>query len=152
MCQPDDFTIHPFTSGDQGAARALILDGLVEHFGAPDERFNHDLDDIAAYYASAIFVVAETGGIIVGTGCLVPQGEEMAQVVRMSVARANRRKGIGRAILEALLNHARARNFRRVILTTNESWEDAIGFYTTCGCEESLRAGGGVLFEMVVRP
>lgn len=86
-----------------------------------------------------------------GTGCLVPQSEEMAQVVRMSVASANRRKGVGRAILEVLLNHARARDFRRVTLTTNDSSEDAIGFYTACGFRESVRAAGGVLFEMIVR-
>jgi GNAT superfamily N-acetyltransferase len=88
----------------------------------------------------------------VGTGCLVPQSEETAQVVGMSVAGASRRNGVGRGILEALLNHARARGFRRLILTTSEGWEDAIGFYGACGFRESVRAAGGVLFEMIVRP
>ena len=150
--QLDDFRIRPFAPADQASARGLILEGLVEHFGAPDDRFNHDLDDIATYYANANFLVAESGGIIVGTGCLVPQTGELAQIVRMSVERSKRRRGVGHAIVDALLSHARARGFGRVILTTNESWEDAIDFYTACGFHEIARANGGVLFEMVVRP
>ena len=151
MRQLDDFSIRLFAPGDQAAVRGLIFEGLVEHFGAPDDRFNHDLDDIAGNYASAIFVVAETNAVIVGTGCLVPQTEELAQIVRMSVAKEHRRKGVGHAILTDLLSHAHARGFGRVILTTNESWEDAIGFYTACGFKEIARANGGVLFEMFVR-
>ncbi len=33
-------TIRPFAPGDQEAARRLILEGLVEHFGFVDEALN----------------------------------------------------------------------------------------------------------------
>jgi GNAT superfamily N-acetyltransferase len=144
------FAIRPFAPADQDAVRALIIEGLAEHFGFVDERFNHDLDNIGEHYTAAYFVVAEKNGEIVGTGCLVPQGADLAQVVRMSTARSTRRKGIGQAILTALLNQARAEGFRRIILTTNEQWDDAIAFYSASGFTEKGRGGGAVLFELML--
>jgi hypothetical protein len=43
--------VRPFRPADQVAARALIEEGLGEHFGFIDRDANPDLDDIAASYA-----------------------------------------------------------------------------------------------------
>jgi len=150
MSQAPAYTIRRFVPSDQDAVRDLIIEGLAEHFGATDDRFNHDLDDIASHYAAGYFVVAERNGEIIATGCLVPQGGDLAQIVRMSTAGAQRRKGVGRAILAALIEQARRDGLQRVILTTNEEWEDAIGFYSACGFIERTRVGGGVLFELLL--
>jgi GNAT superfamily N-acetyltransferase len=150
MSQAPHYTIRRFIPSDQEAVRTLIIEGLAEHFGAIDDRFNHDLDDIASHYTASYFVVAEAKGEIIGTGCLVPQGGDLAQIVRMSTARAHRRRGVGRAVLAALIGHARTAGIHRVILTTNEEWDDAPGFYSASGFTEKTRAGGGVLFEMLL--
>ena len=150
MSQAPHYTIRRFIPSDQDAVRSLIIEGLAEHFGAIDDRFNHDLDDIASHYAAGYLVVAEANGEIIATGCLVPQGGDLAQIVRMSTASPHRRKGVGSAILSALIDHARSQDFRRVILTTNEEWDDAIGFYTACGFAEKGRTSGGVLFELLL--
>jgi GNAT superfamily N-acetyltransferase len=141
-------TIRPFVPEDQAAARRLILDSMREHFAFIDERFNRDVDNIAAYYTGAHFLVAIADGQLIGTGCLVPQGGDLAQVVRMSVERRYRRKGVGKALLHRLLEHARSSGYRRVILETNDDWHDAIAFYRACCFTETVRASGAILFEL----
>src|SRR5688500_14238885 len=102
---------------DQHAACALILAGLEKHWGRLDRTHNRDLEDIAASYAAATFIVAVEDGRIVGTGALVLRGDGVAQILRMSVASDRRRAGLGSAILRALAT-AQATGVRRLILET----------------------------------
>ena len=75
----------------------MILAGLVEHWGFLDATKNPDLEDIAASYAGATFLVARLGDDIVGTGALVPHQDGTAEIVRMSVAQELRRRGLAGA-------------------------------------------------------
>jgi hypothetical protein len=70
ICSP--LLIRPFAPADQAAARALILEGLGEHFGQIDPALNPDLAEIAAFYLARghLFLVAEADGMLVGTGAL----------------------------------------------------------------------------------
>lgn len=145
-----DSTIRPFAAGDQEAAKRLINAGLGERFGVVDESFNPDLDDIGAHYTAHghVFVVAERGGELVGTGCLMfePDGAT-GQMVRVSVRADLRGQGIGRAVVEHLLGVARARGLRRVWMETNIGWASAIGLYERCGFREYARRDGLVFLE-----
>ncbi len=126
-------TLSPFTPADQPAVKALILAGLADHWGALDPAKNPDLNDIAATYKDAYFLVAKQAGEVVGCGALVPRTPDTAEVVRMSVAAAARRQGLGRRILAALCEEARARGFRCVILETTQTWSEVIAFYQSFG-------------------
>jgi GNAT superfamily N-acetyltransferase len=95
-------TLSPFTPADQPAVKALVLAGLADHWGTLDLSKNPDLNDIAATYKGAYFLVAKQAGEVVGCGALVPRTPDSAEVVRMSVAAAARRQGLGRRILSAL--------------------------------------------------
>jgi N-acetylglutamate synthase-like GNAT family acetyltransferase len=141
--------IRPFEPRDQQAARRLILHGLGEHFGFIDETRNPDLDDIQANYVAQghVFVVAERDGELVGTGGLTIVDEHAGRIVRMSVDRAYRRRGIGRTLVMYLLDRARERGFARVFVSTEHGWEDAIGFYKHCGFIEYNRDEVNVYFE-----
>ena len=88
-------SIKPFKSGDQDAVRNLILDGLAEHLGEIDPKLNPDMNDIGNSYEGVTFLVAWLDGGIVGSGALVPRSDQVAEIVRMSVAPAFRRRGIG---------------------------------------------------------
>lgn len=124
----------PFTPSDQAEARALILAGLVEHWGWLDETKNPDLEDIAASFAGGFFLVARKDGRLVATGGLLPNPEAATwQIVRMSVAADLRRAGMGRQILEALEHEARQRSVRRLILETTATWREVVDFYLCCG-------------------
>ncbi|HEU5441630.1 MAG TPA: GNAT family N-acetyltransferase [Ktedonobacterales bacterium] len=143
-------TIRPFNVGDQDAAKRLVNEGLGERFGLVDESFNPDLDDIAAHYSSPghTFVVAEQDDELIGTGCLVfaPKGTT-GQMVRVSVRRDLRGQGVGHALVEHLLNVARAAGLRRVWMETNVGWESAIRLYKACGFREYDRVGRLVFLE-----
>ncbi|MEM7275828.1 MAG: GNAT family N-acetyltransferase [Actinomycetota bacterium] len=116
--------------------RALILAGLRDRLGELDPALNRDLDDLRVSYGHGRTVaVRDDAGRIVGTGTLVPRGDATAEIVRMSVAEAARRSGIGRLVVEDLLATARTWGTRRVVLETTSSWTGAIRFYQSCGFE-----------------
>ncbi len=134
MAMADDgVTIRPFRPEDQAAAKALILAGLVEHFGYLDPTRNPDLDDIAATYAGGTFLLAWRGDEIVGTGALVHEREGVARIVRMSVDAPVRRRGIGTQVLQALCEHARAAGYRQIVLETTSTWHEVVAFYRRNG-------------------
>lgn len=140
--------IRPLQPTDQAAARRLILDGLAEHWGALDPVLNRDLDDIAASYAAGIFLVAVQNGRLVGTGALIPAAPGVVRIVRMSVEKSVRRQGIGRALLRALLDAARAQGCRRVVLETTATWRDAVAFYTRHGFRPVAQQAGDIHFVL----
>ncbi len=80
MANPElpSITITPFAPADQAEVKALILAGLAEHWGVLDPSLNPDLDDIAASYRQATFLVARCGDRIVGTGALLPHSASVA--------------------------------------------------------------------------
>ncbi len=146
MCEPTEILIRPFSPADQTAARALILAGLQEHWGTLDPTLNPDLDDIARHYAHGVFLTAWQAGVLVGTGALIPEAPGVSRIVRMSVDRECRRGGIGRRILNRLIDHARAQGDRRIVLETTDTWQDAIAFYLRCGFHITGRGDGEIHF------
>lgn len=143
---PDPVCIRPFRSGDQSAAKALILDGLRERWGTIDPARNPDLDDLAAAFAGGAFLVAERGGRLIGTGGWTPVSGGEAEIRRMWVARDLRRSGIGGAILRRLVEDIRASGRRRIILETTSTWSDAVAFYRKHGFAGTHRRGGDTYF------
>lgn len=131
MC--DSVTIRPFQPGDQAAAKALVLAGLAAHWGALDPTRNPDLDDIAAGYAHGVFLVAEENGRIIGTGGLLPEADGVSRIVRMSVAADRQRRGVGRRMLQRLIDFAREQGSHRLVLETTSTWHGAIAFYRQAG-------------------
>ncbi len=132
-------TIRPFRTADQSAARALILDGLGAHWGFIDETLNPDLDDIAAAYPPQLadfLVVEDELGALIGTAGLVREDEETGRIVRMSVDRASRGRGIGKRLVAELEAIARRRGYRRLVCETTYDWADAIALYKSTGFTE----------------
>jgi ribosomal protein S18 acetylase RimI-like enzyme len=144
----DQITIRPFQPEHQAAAQKLILTGLEEHWGTLDPSFNQDLNDIASTYASGIFLTAWLGDRLVGTGALIPSADHTAEIVRMSVDTSLRRMGIGRGILDALIEQAKSDGYQRIILETTNTWEDAKGFYRSYGFEFTHYQGDDIYFAL----
>ena len=134
-------TLRPFGPADQDAVRRLVLAGLVEHWGRLDETKNPDLRDMQQTYVAAGHTVlvaeaAEPAGSIVGTGTLVIETPTRGRIVRMSVDASLRRQGLGRRMVAALLDAARSRGLREVVVETTHDWHEAVGLYGSCGFEE----------------
>jgi GNAT superfamily N-acetyltransferase len=126
-----DFVIRPFEPSDQEAAKSLVLSGLAERFNPFKPELNTDVNDIAKNFS--VFLVAYIKGELVATGGLKFETETSAKVVRMSTARAYRRLGIARDILEELESTARSQGITRLTLVTNNDWLEAVNFYQEYG-------------------
>ena len=136
--EPSELTCRAFRRGDQARVRELILAGLGDHFGQIDPELNRDLEDIGANYVASghAFVVGEIEGTIVATGGLVAINEDLGRLVRVSVAKQYRRRGIGQAIVAYLLEVARRSGYQRLLVETNHDWANAIALYQRCGFRE----------------
>ncbi len=141
-------TIRPFQPENQVETQALILAGLADHWGELDPTLNSDLNDISASYADAVFLVAWHEERIVGTGALAPRDAGTAEIVRMSVADDMRRAGIGTQVLCALIDHAKASGYRKLILETTETWVEVIAFYERFGFKITHYQDGDVYFAL----
>jgi N-acetylglutamate synthase-like GNAT family acetyltransferase len=127
-------SIRPFRASDQEAARALIEEGLGEHFGFVDRNANPDLVDIAASYATPpnAFFVAELDGTLVGTTGLIVQAD-IGRLVRVAVPRNHRRSGVATALLSYVTRFARQLGLSELVAYTQPEWPDAMSFYSSRG-------------------
>lgn len=94
-----------------------------------------DLADITNVYLTSggDFLVAELDGEVVGTAALLPADEGAADVVRVLVHPAARRRGVGTALMEAVEQRATGLGIRRLKLDVSENEVDAIAFYLASG-------------------
>ena len=130
--------IRKFNNDEQDRVRCLILEGLGEHFGYIDETCNPDIDDIDANYTKKgyLFIVAYLNSELVGTGALIIESREVVRLVRMSVSKLYRKKGIGKSIVEHLIREAESVGYKRIVLSTEVNWHAAISLYESCGFKE----------------
>ena len=98
-----------------------------------DPALNCDLDHQASAYAAGTVLVACDGPAVVGTGTIVRRDALSAEVVRMSVAVAYRRTGLGRRLVEALIEIARGWGMKRIVLETTAEWTEVVEFYVRRG-------------------
>jgi GNAT superfamily N-acetyltransferase len=148
MKQSPQITLLPFQPADQAAVKELVLAGLVGHWGFLDPAKNPDLDDIASTYKDAYFLVAWLDDQVIGTGALVSHSADTAEIVRMSVAAPLRRRGVGRRILQALIDHAKSQGYKRIILETTADWADVVEFYQLFGFQITHYKDGDAFFEL----
>ncbi|MCO5221034.1 MAG: GNAT family N-acetyltransferase [Thermomicrobiales bacterium] len=145
-----DATIRDFEPRDQEVVRSLVLAGLGEHWGYIDETLNPDLDDIAAAYPAdraRVLVAEDRQGQIVGCGCVVQEEGAIGRLVRMSVARAARGRGLGRRLVTELEAIAVAWGCTRLVCETTHDWTDAIALYRSAGFTEVDVRDGDRHFE-----
>jgi putative acetyltransferase len=129
------FAIRPAVNADCAAARELVFGVLREHGLEPDgETTDADLYDIEKSYSDGWFVVVEDeNGVIVGSTGLYRLDAETCELRKMYLAPAARGCGLGKHLLELALEQAREMNFRRVVLETAATLQDAIRLYTRYG-------------------
>ena len=133
MMAPHAPSIIPVHSADQMAlAYALRRRVFVEEQGI-DERLERDEDDL-----HALHVLAMDGDQVVGCGRSVRSGEWI-KIGRMAVLAERRGQGIGRAVLDYLLEAGRQQGAKAAYLHAQVTAE---GFYLKRG----FRPVGG-LFE-----
>jgi putative acetyltransferase len=127
------------TERDVGAAATIIAAALAE-YGLPFEPDGRDAD-VASFGSKPEHddLVAEdpTTGQALGVASVGPQGDEgVAWISKVFVAKGARRRGVGRALLEAAHSAAQRRGFREVGLRTRVIFREAIALYESAGYEK----------------
>lgn len=127
------------TPAELDAVRALFLEykqavGVDLWFGSA---FQHELDGLPGAYAGPAgrLVVAHDGDAYAGCAALRPVGGDTVELRRLWVRRAYRKRGVARAIVDALLAWARAGGYRRVRLEVLSVMPSADALFRSLGFE-----------------
>jgi GNAT superfamily N-acetyltransferase len=130
----------------QNAFKSLVLEGMAEHWGSVDESLNTDLDDIGTYYGNDCVLVALDDALVVGCGILLLRSAE-GEIVRMSVHRDYRRRGIATLLLTELIGIASEYGITRIVVETNAKWKEAQSLYEASGFKFTHSAPGAFGLE-----
>ena len=135
-------TIRPAAPGDAEAAAALMAQ-LAEHAsGTPADGVQDRLCQILKEPSQAIFVAQDEVGHVIG---LLTVGRQQslwhsgasALIQELVVDRAARRRGVGRALIQAAIEWARAAGCSEIGVSTELDNQDAQAFYRRTGFDES---------------
>lgn len=134
----DAILIRRFAPADTQGVIDVILPIQREEYGiAITAQDQPDLSDIPAFYQSGAgdFLVAEADGRIVGTIGMKDIGARQVALRKMFVAAPwrGRDRGVAQALLAALLDLARARGVKEVLLGTTDRFLAAHRFYERNG-------------------
>lgn len=135
--------IQPLGPGEHEVARQVLVEYLgmtyAEALGLPDPVPQAELPDFnqvelaefpAAYDA---FWPARDGGAVAGTVALRRHDDGAAELKRLYVREAFRRTGLGRRLVDTVVDAARTGGYRRVILDTLPSRAAARALFGACG-------------------
>lgn len=84
----------------------------------------------------ALFLVAEEEGERIGGYVVALDAADEGEILNLAVAPAGRRRGLGRALVEQMLEALRARGVRHVYLEVRESNASARALYASRGFTE----------------
>ncbi len=129
-----EILIRDYQSGDIAAFDALNRAWLVGHglLEEPDEEQLRDPEGQILAPGGRIFV-AELGGAVVGTCAVVPWSGRELELAKLAVSAEARGQGVGRRLVEACLDHARAAGAPRVVLLSNSQLTSALRLYRALG-------------------
>ena len=114
------------------AAKEHDIDGilaLVNGYAAENLMLPRTAEQVRRVLAH--FLVAEQAGAVVGCGSLVELTPQLTELRSLAVAADQRGTGLGRRLVEALVERARAEGYDKLCaLTLQESFFNNLGFAT----------------------
>lgn len=98
----------------------LLKQYLYSEFQLDPKIIREDIRDIEGVYKPprSIFLIGLEAGQVIATGGLKEVSQEEAELKRLFIKTAYRRKGLGSAMLQRLINFAKKQGFQRVVLNT----------------------------------
>lgn len=138
------------TDGSDSPVRFDVVDpagdeaqgAMMEYFAELDRRFPDGFDPELGDEAvpadelagpGGAFLLARAGGDVVGCGGVWTMAPGIGEIKRMWVAESYRGRGLGKALLAELEDHARRRDLGLVRLDTNGELNTAIAMYGKAG-------------------
>jgi len=99
---------------------------IINHAASRGEMLPRSLGEL--YDNMRDYFVFEVDGVVVGTGALHICWEDLAEIRSVCVVKTYRKKGIGRAIVEACIDEAKHYDIDRLFLLTYQTQ-----FFKKCG-------------------
>jgi GNAT superfamily N-acetyltransferase len=122
----------PFDGPEALALIGELQQEYVRRYGGPDET---PIDPRAFDPPDGAFLVLEVDGDLAGCAGLRRHDPEVAELKRMYVRTAHRRRGLARVLLAAVEERARKGGYRRLILETGTEQPEALALYQASGYE-----------------
>lgn len=145
----------------QDDVRRLVaeLNAYLQPLSPPEFQFQMTVEQMAEP-ETTLFVARDEAGEAVGMGALKVHDAGLAEVKRMYTVPAVRGQGVGRLILDRIIDEARTRNIKRLALETGteammpSAWRlyGRNGF-TACGAFlDYPESEHNAFFEMILQP
>src|SRR5262245_10855852 len=129
--------------GEEVAIQQIVTDVLREFdFATDPDGLDADLRDIQTSYIAtggAFLVLVDEADRVVGCGGIYPLDSETAEVRKMYFRPAARGRGWGRSLLHQLIDAARRRGFKKLVLETASKLAAADRLYRSVGFVETAR-------------
>ncbi len=140
-------TIRRFDEKDVAGVKELILSILTKEYPFDKSAYSDsDLDKINEVYGGNrdFFLVSDDGGSIVGTIGIKEDDKGSALLRRMFVSPDYRRRGIGSALLNEVLEFCKKEGYKNVIFRCTDRMRDAMRLCEKKGFREieSIDMGG----------
>lgn len=134
---PLDFSFRQGKNEDAKQIITLVYSVLNEYGLIPEpEGVDQDLAQVEDSYQNGYFGVVEKNNKIVATYGLVPLNETEVEIRKMYAHPSARGFGLGKWMVNHLIQMARENNYKTVELETASSLKEAISLYIKMGFKE----------------
>ncbi|MGK0389173.1 MAG: putative acetyltransferase [Maribacter sp.] len=137
MKLPKGFSYEKGLNKDAEAIKNVIFTTLIE-YGLPIDpnATDSDLDQPEDFYKDGFFgVIKNEAGEIVGTFGLLEYQKGIVEIRKMYLLKACRGKGIGKFMMNFLMEKAKEMTYEKVMLETATALKEAIVMYEKYGFE-----------------
>lgn len=134
--------IRGYEEGDSNDIINFINKLRTEIYGSPPRNIS-DLENIPERYH--IFLLAEDNSRLIGT-CGLLKTDYGGEIKRIYIEKDFRRRGIGKTLMNRILDYARKNNIPRVELFTYETNAVAVEFFSQVGSRRTKTEDGRVFF------
>lgn len=138
-------TVRRVREAEHAAVAALTLDAYEPFLVGPDDPYRQRLADVATRDREAEVWVAELDGVVVGTVTMCPPGSPWREAGRddegefrmLAVSPAAHRRGVGRALAQAVVDRFEAGGLTGVVLSSLPVQREAHRVYARLGFERT---------------
>ena len=154
---PNNFSHLQADNSHGTIAKEIIFSVLDEYgIGGYTHHTDNDLEDIESAYGKGYFgMIQNQEGKMVGTFGLFPLSETAAEIRKMYLLPEARGNGIGKWMVNFLIEKAKELNFKKVELETASVLKEAIGLYKKVGFQEATASNASPrcdrAFEMIFK-
>ena len=131
---PSEYNFRNATNKDQKAVQTLIFSVLKEYGLSPEpNKTDKDLSDLELNYKNGYFGIIQHGTKTVATFALYPLSKYQVEIRKMYADKSVRNKGLGKWMVNYLLQIAEENGYSEVELETASCLKEALYLYEKMG-------------------